>query len=149
MKLLLDTNVLVDYYARRMLFWEDTLKLRIAEHFGDVELWVSAQSFSDIEYILRKAIPIGELREMFAESAQFLKICGVSTADVHEAFQSGWPDLEDCLIACAAKRVKADYLITRDKKGFSRSTVPVMSPREFISWFQRSHGIEYEELRLA
>ena len=68
MRLFLDTNVLIDYYARREPFYDDALKLRIAAFFGDVDLWVCTQSFVDAEYILRKAVPITELRSMMASN---------------------------------------------------------------------------------
>ena len=146
MRLLLDTNVLVDYFAQREPFAEDVTRLRIAACFGDVELWASAQSFPDIEYILRGAIPVDELRQMMAQSMDFLEICSTSASDVREAFSSGWPDLEDYLIACAAQRVKADCLITRDGKGFAQSKVPAMPPKAFFEMLERERGIIYEEV---
>lgn len=148
MRLLLDTNVLIDYYSRREPHWQNALKLRIAAAFGDVELWASSQSFPNIEYILRKAIPVAELREMFTQSMDFLKVCGTTSEDTDAAFRSGWPDLEDFLIARAAKRVKADYLITRDAAGFAQSPVRVMTPTAFIKMLEDEYDIRYEEITL-
>lgn len=145
MKLFLDTNVLIDYYAKREPFFEPMKKLRIAQVFGDVELWASIQSFSDIEYILRRAIPIEQLRKMIAESLSFINIAASTASDLAEGVASSWPDLEDFLIATNAKHIKADYLITRDKKGFSNSQVQVMSPTEWLALME-SKGIIYSEV---
>ena len=68
MKLLLDTNVLVDYYAQREPFARDANLLQVAQIFDDVELWACPHSFPDIAYILHRAIPATRLRKMVLES---------------------------------------------------------------------------------
>lgn len=146
MRLLLDTNVLVDYYARREPFFDAAAKLRCAAYFGDVELWASAQSFADIEYILRRAIPIDALRAMMRESLGFLNISTPSATDVHDAIASAWPDFEDFLVARSAERVRADYLVTRDANGFAQARIPVVSPTEFLSIMEKRHGIVYDDI---
>lgn len=45
----------------------------------------------------------------------------------------GIADYEDALQAAAAKACGADWLITRDAKGFAKSTVPAVSPSEFLA----------------
>ena len=146
MRLLLDTNVLVDYYARRDPFFDAAAKLRCAAYFGDVELWASAQSFADIEYILRRAIPVDALRAMMLESLEFLSISSPTSTDVRDAISSAWPDLEDFLVARSAERVRADYLVTRDAAGFAEARVPVVSPADFLSILKERHGIEYDDI---
>jgi predicted nucleic acid-binding protein len=145
MKLLLDTNILIDYYAQRAPFANDATRLRIAAFFGDVDLWASSQSFADVEYILSGAIPREELRQMMAHSLDFMNVCAVSADDVKASFRSGWPDLEDYLIACAALRIKADFVITRDKKGFVKSEVPALSPADLFALLEQKHGVVYED----
>ena len=147
-RILLDTNVLIDYLARREPFFETACKLRIAAHFDDVELWVCPQSFSDAEHVLRRAIPTDQLRSMMLGCLEFLHIAAPSAADLHDALASSWPDLEDFLIARGAERVKASYLLTRDEKGFTESNVTALSPAEFLDVLKKEHDIEYDELEL-
>lgn len=148
MRLLLDSNVLLDYYGRRAPFFEDAKRLRIAALFGDVELWAAAQSFTDAEYVMRRFAPVEALRAMMAESLAFLSVASSSAADVGEGIRSGWPDLEDFLVARCAERVQADYLLTRDEKGFAQSAVPVLSPAGFFEMLEHDHGIVYDEVGL-
>lgn len=148
MRLLIDTNVLLDYYGRRAPFFEDAKRLRVAALFGDVELWVAAQSFTGAERVLRRFAPTEVLRAMMGESLAFLSIASSSAADVEEGIRSGWPDLEDFLVARCAERARADFLLTRDEKGFARSAVPVLSPAGFFEMLERDHGIAYDEVGL-
>ncbi|TJW10297.1 type II toxin-antitoxin system VapC family toxin [Parvibacter caecicola] len=147
MKLLLDTNVLIDYYAQRQPFFEAAKQLRIAQFFGDVELWASTQSFSDVEYILRGALPVEELRSIVAASLDFISVLSPTPADLVSGLESDWPDLEDFLIARCAKALKADYIITRDQKGFAKSKVPAISPDEWVA-LMKEQGIVYDEVEI-
>ena len=52
MKLLVDANFLIDYYARRDEFFDSCTTLLVAESFHDVELWAPAKSFTDVFYVL-------------------------------------------------------------------------------------------------
>lgn len=148
MRLLLDTNILIDYYAQRCPFFKDTVMLRTAALFGDIELWAAALSFADVEYILRKAIPVSELRLMMRHSLDFMKVAAPTSADVSEALESDWPDLEDCLISRCAERVRAERIITRDVKGFQASTILAQTPTEFFAWLEDEKGIVYDDIAL-
>lgn len=149
MRLFLDTNVLIDFYEHRSDFYGNALKLVVAADMGDVELWASAKSFSDIFYVMVKAGNSSEeVQDAFLSSASFLRICPVDQEDILSAAQCKWSDFEDCLINEGAQKVRADYLITRDKGGFDRSTIEAMSPDSFFSMLESEHGIVYEEVDL-
>ena len=148
MQLLLDTNVLIDSYAQREPFVENAVLLRIASCFGDVDLWACSQSFPDVEYVLRRAIPASELRLMMSKSLEFLSVCTISASDVRDGLKSGWQDLEDFYIASAAMRIGADYVITRDCGGFANSDVPALSPKGFFELMKDEHGVLYDSVAL-
>ena len=145
MRVFLDTNILVDFYARREPFFQNAKLLWIASYFKDVELWASTQSFVDIEYILRRAVPVQTLREMMAKSLDLLRVSSPEPNDLTDGLSSGWPDLEDFLIARCAQNEGADYLITRDAKGFEHSIVPVVSPEQFFRMLKEEYGVVYGE----
>ena len=146
MKLLLDTNVLVDYFAQRAPFARDVNRLNVAKVLGDVELWACPHSFPDISYILRRALPQPELQQIMRASLETIKVCTVTHEDVAASLAAGWDNAEDALVSRCADRLKADYLITRDQGGFSRAKVPVLSPRAWLQMMRDEHGIVYDEI---
>lgn len=146
MRLLLDTNILIDFYTQREPFGRDARKLAIMSTFGDADLWVSAKSFTDIFYVLSKDNATDDIYRAFAESYRYFQFCSVEGADVHMATDRAWPDFEDCLIAICAEKIKADYLLTRDKTGFTASTIPVASPAEFFQMIERDYNLIYDEV---
>ena len=149
MRLLLDTNVLIDYFARREPFFEAWKTLRCAAWFDDVELWASAKSFTDVFYVVSKAAASGQVQSAFLESMKFLHVCAIDGEDVAAAAQACWPDFEDCLVAVAAQKVGADFILTRDMPGFAQSKVPAMRPDEFFGWLLRERHISYADIDLS
>lgn len=146
MKVLLDTNILLDFYTRREPFFEEMKRFRIAAYFGDIELWAAAQSFVDIEYILRHDKSVEEIRAIMQSSLEFIQISAPAASDIFDAIGSDWPDLEDFVIARCAERIKADWIITRDKNGFLDSKVPACAPLDFFKWLEEVYGVEYEDI---
>ena len=148
MKLLLDTNVLIDYYARRAPYFEDCVRLRVMQAFGDAELWVPAKSFTDAFYVLQKFIDPKLIQEAFVESSSFFKICSVGADDVLRATTLSWQDFEDCLIDICAQKVKADYILTRDAVGFEQAKTPCMHPKDFLALIAEDKHMTYAEVAL-
>ena len=51
MKLLVDTNIIIDYLGRKQPFFEEAGRIMAAGYFGDAELWASTQSFKDAFFV--------------------------------------------------------------------------------------------------
>lgn len=146
MRLLLDTCVLIDYFGRREPFFTDVVSLRVAAACGDVELWASAKSFTDVFYVLRRlGAPSADIQRAFAESASFLHIASIDGEDISAAAALAWDDFEDCLVSLAAVSVAADAIITRDVAGFESSRIPVATPAEWLA-DRREEGVLYAVL---
>lgn len=148
MNLLLDTNVFIDYLGRQKPFFECAERVVAAGYFGDAQLWVPVQSVKDAFFILRKYIDSARLQHSFVSVFDVVKPVGLSGDDAVRAARLAWDDYEDCLIALAADKVKADYLITRDSKGFERSSVPPMSPSDWLVMMERDHRLTYDSVTL-
>lgn len=148
MKLLLDTNVLIDLVAPRHPYDSDIKKLCVASVFGDVQLWMSAQSYTDAYYILRKHSSEDEVKAALLATLEFFNPCSIFAADVEPALRSVWDDVEDYLIAYSSKRMGAHYLITRDEELRESAPVPAMTPAEFLAMMKEEKGLVYDEIDL-
>ena len=148
MKLFFDTSVLIDYFSRREPYVKDWLTLLVIHGFGDAELWVSVKSFIDVFCLAQKEVGSIRLPQIFAESLKLSRVCSIGSIYIEEATKTAWNDFEDCLIDVAVRKVKADFIITRDRSGFSKSCVPALSYEQFISWLERAKYTSYEALSL-
>ena len=146
MDLLLDTNIVIDHFGNRPGFVDDANKVFCIGAFGDANLWVAPQSLNDTFYILRKVLGAEAIQKAFAKSLTFLHVCPVSHDLYQRATDEAWPDMEDCLIALCAQEVKADYIVTRDAKGFSKSPIKAISPQEALELMRSKYGLEYDQV---
>lgn len=144
MRALLDTNVMIDLFTCRLPEGEAAVKLRVMQEIGDIELWVSAKSFADIFYVMLKDNKSEDIQQTLLQSLEYLDVCSVDAADIREACERSWPDFEDCLVDVCAEKVKADYLLTRDRKGFAKSRQAVFSPKELFDSLETELGLTYE-----
>lgn len=144
LRILLDTNVLIDLYTQRPPDGGIAQKLLIMREFGDAELWVSAKSFTDVFYVLHKRYSSKRIQDAFAESLNWLEVCSLDANDIRLATDRAWHDFEDCLISVCAEKVKADIILTRDKKGFTGSSIQCLAPADFFTLLKEDHGVVYE-----
>lgn len=147
MKLLLDTNILVDLVACREPFVQAARTLCIASAFGDVQLWTSTQSFADAFYILRKGATKTEVKQALLATLEFLIPCGTYAEDLKNAFESNELDVEDYLIMASAKRIKADYFITRDADLAKKSSTKAIRPEDAVQLLA-DKGLTYDTISL-
>ena len=145
MKLLIDTNVLLDVFLCREQFVADAKKLFIMKQFRDAELWIAAQSYTDLYYVGAKAHGSAHMQEILKEVFPLLNICSIDGVDISNALSEQWEDFEDCLIWRAAKKIKADYIVTRNTTDFIRSDIPVLTPAKFFSTMESEQNLVYEE----
>ncbi len=143
MNLLLDTNVFIDYLGRKPPFFEAAQRVVVAGFFGDAKLWVPATSLKDAFYVLSRYVDPLRVQQAFLKVCEIVTPVDVTAEDALRAARLEWDDYEDCLVACCADKVRADYLVTRDAAGFARSCVPVTSPGEWLAMMERDHRLSY------
>ena len=149
MKLLLDTNVLIDFLGRKPPFFTDAERIIAAGYFGDAQLWASTQSFKDAFYILSHYADSHRVQAAMGNLLEIVNPVDMAGADLKTAIQLDWDDLEDCLIAVSAQKAGADFLLTRDTRGFSRSMTPVKSPAEWLAHMQETENVTFDAIGLA
>ena len=136
MKALLDTNIIIDVLERREPFFKDSYKLIQLNLQEKLETVISAGTITDVYYIINRSIhDANKAKEKIIALATLINICDTTTADINAALAIEIPDFEDAVIVAIAKRIKADYIITRNETNFSNSIVPVLAPKQFLQKF--------------
>jgi len=131
MKLLLDTNIVIDVASRRQGYAESRDVLRFCE-LPEVEGFISTTTVMDAVYILKKYLAFDSVREAVRLLLHIADVVTVQKADVIQALESNWKDFEDAVQAACATRNKMDYIVTRNVGDFSASAVKAISPDEAL-----------------
>ncbi|WP_038108096.1 type II toxin-antitoxin system VapC family toxin [Treponema pedis] len=134
MRILIDTNIIIDLVQDREPYSENALRIINScitrENIG----YISSHSLIDLFFILRKDKTVKERKALILNLCKFFNI----VAEENEYFVSvcnnnDWNDLEDGLQMKCAEAESLDYIITRDREnGFKNSPVKTINPEEFL-----------------
>ncbi|MUL37884.1 type II toxin-antitoxin system VapC family toxin [Gloeocapsopsis dulcis] len=127
MKILIDTNIVLDLLLEREPFIESAIALFEQIEQGKLVGYIAATTITNIFYIIRKA----ESRETAIAAIQRiltgLQLCAVDRTVVATALNIGLKDFEDSIqLACAVLNY-LDGIVTRDLKDFSNANFPIWS----------------------
>lgn len=133
-KLFLDTNIVIDYLARRAEFLPAANIMQLGLN-GEVELYITPLTIANITYILRKDMTKELLKERLQTLCNFVHVAPQTSVEIQKAFNTQNPDLEDAIQYFSAETINADYIITRDPKHFRYAVIPVMNGTEFLEQY--------------
>ena len=132
MKVIFDTNVILDVLANRMPFADDSVATTSLAMRDQIEGAITSNSVTDIAYQLHRFYPTDAVKMILLDLLTCLYVVDVDHDDCLRACDSDIRDYEDALLAVCAKNWKADYIITRDKRHFANSEIPALSPKKFL-----------------
>ena len=133
MRILIDTNVILDILQKREPFFADSYRALRKAIESDAECLLSASAATDIFYMLRKALGSAQqAKEQIEQLAQLVSFADVQGMDIHTALMREMPDFEDAVVDAVAERNGASYILTRNIKDFAGSVVPANLPVDFL-----------------
>lgn len=128
----IDTNVLIDFLGEREQFYNSAALIVSRADRNEICLQVSSLSFATASYILMRFNP----RELVVEKLRkFYSICTVTDVGnsvVNQSLNSCFTDFEDALQYYSALDAGAEIIITRNKKDYKLSKIPVLTPDEYL-----------------
>ncbi|RUR73784.1 PIN domain-containing protein [Chlorogloeopsis fritschii PCC 9212] len=132
MRVLIDTNIVLDFLLEREPFFSDAEALFQALGAGQVVGYFTATTLTDIFYIAkRQTQSIERARQIISIILAVMEICPVDRIVLEVALMSGLADFEDAVqIACAIAQ-GLDAIVTRDRN-FSNATMPVLSVNQLL-----------------
>ena len=138
MKLLIDTNIILDALMTREPWAQAAQDIILACAEDKIEGCITASSFTDIHYILRKHLKDREqLKQKLLGLIAIVNVLDVTGTDCEKAFELPMSDYEDALLAYCAKRHKVEWIVTRDANHFEGSPVKAIAPEEILEKLQQ------------
>jgi hypothetical protein len=72
-------------------------------------------------------------RQAIAQLIKLVTLEAIIPNDILSALASNITDLKDAVVCFAAKRIKADYIVTRNITDFINSPIPAITPVAFMN----------------
>lgn len=133
MTLFLDTNVLIDLIDKREPFYNDIAVIASMAENKDLKIAASSLSFVNTVYVVSRNI---DEKLVLEALKKFRIICDVSNIDeivIDKSLISNFNDFEDAVQYFSALHHKSEVILTRNKKDFKNSEIPIMTPSEFLA----------------
>jgi predicted nucleic acid-binding protein len=142
-KLFVDTNIVIDLFAKREPFYAEAATLFSLADTKKLYLSVSALTFANTNYILLQSkkqeeakLILRKLKLIVSVVSLDEKIIGLSLND------NDFKDYEDALQYYTALENGDEAIITRNLRDFKRSKLPVMTAAQFLKNFLKENPIE-------
>lgn len=132
-KILIDTNVLLDYLLEREPYFENAKQVVISCVEGKVKCCIAAHSIPNMFFILRKDFTAKERREVLTNLCSIFDVEGIDKSKLLSGLSNeDFSDFEDCLQMECAKAYEADYIVTRNVTDYVTSEIKAIEPEDYL-----------------
>ena len=134
MRALLDTCVIIDAMQNREPFCKDAQELFLAAANNLFVGCITAKASTDIYYLMHRHTHSDKAsRDVLNKLFTLFEVADTAGIDCRRAIPSPVSDFEDAVMIETAARTEVDCIVTRNEQDFVKSTVPVLSPKDFLS----------------
>ena len=137
MKILVDANVILDILQKREPYYKDSATVSKMCETDLTDGHISALTFANLVYIMRKELDPDSIEQVLKTLLMIFRLDDLTRSDICNAASLKWNDFEDAVQTVIAKRIDADYLITRNIKDYEGGEIKAVTPKEFISEYNR------------
>jgi hypothetical protein len=131
-KVFADCDIVLDVLAGRNPFYGAAAALFSLADKRELEICVSALSFSNIHYILCREMPVSRSRRYLAKLKILVTVLPVTEKTIESALFSEFKDFEDGIQYFTAVENDAKLILTRNLKDYKSAEIPVMTAEQFI-----------------
>jgi predicted nucleic acid-binding protein len=131
-RLFLDTNVMLDLLGERIPFYDSVAKIATLADKGQISLVVSAMSYATVSCFLTKFENKEKSKDKLRKFKVISEVSDLNEQIVEKGLNSDFADFEDSLQYFSALSSDCSILITRNGKDFKNSSIPIMTPDEYL-----------------
>ena len=132
MKVLIDTNVIVDVALEREPFYAESDRILTLAEEAQIQGYVSASTFSDLYYIIRRDKGRDWTLEFLRQLATFCQVATVDNSVISIALTCNFKDFEDAIQYSTAVINLIDAIVTRNPRDFPVTTPRIVTPNQLI-----------------
>jgi len=137
-KILIDTDVILDFFFDRKPFSEEATKILILCEKKSVVGFITPVMISNIYYLLRKTAKHEKVIESLKMLMNIVEVATINKQTILNALNSEFKDFEDALQNFSAQDEKGiKVVITRNIKDYKTSNLSVMTPESYLKAIEK------------
>ncbi|MEA3464500.1 MAG: PIN domain-containing protein [Thermodesulfobacteriota bacterium] len=133
MKVLFDTNIILDVLLERKPFSEHASHLMSKVEQSEIDGFLCATTVTTIHYLLSKNLDKELAIKSINSIMALFEVASVNRLVIKNALNSKFSDFEDSVLHESARHAGAEYIVTRNIKDFKHATIPAFTPTEFLN----------------
>ncbi len=134
-RLFIDSDVLLDVFAKREGFYSDSAGLLSLVETKKIRAYTSPIVIANLFYILRKIKSKRIAIESIRKLRLFIGVLPVTESHIDKALASKFKDFEDAIQYFVSSDNGIEYIIMRNKADYKQSSILVCTPAEFLELF--------------
>lgn len=138
MKILLDTNIILDYVLERKKFVKEARLLMQISFNKELIAYISGSSITDIYYIVQKYKNKQKALFFIKEIISFIEVSNIDKTVILSAINSNFSDFEDAVHNFSAINSNIEIIVTRNPSDFKDSTIKIYTPKQFLKYFEQT-----------
>jgi predicted nucleic acid-binding protein len=132
-KILIDTDVILDFFFDREPFSENAAKILSLCESKEITGFVTPVIISNVYYLLRQTAKHEKIIEKLKMLVSITDVLVINKDSILQALNSEFKDFEDALQNYSAELNKEiDIIITRNTKDYKNSSLGVMTPDNYL-----------------
>jgi len=132
-KLFVDTNIVIDLLSKRIDYYEASQDLFTCAIDNNIKLIVSTLTLANTHYILKDQLKLNRVRSSIRKFKTLVEVASFDDKILELAVEEEFKDFEDGIQYYIAIETNCQAIITRNKKDFKRSIIPVLNAAEFVA----------------
>ena len=133
MKLLIDTNVILDVLLKRDPFYRTAANVLKLAQKDEIQEYISASAVTDIYYITHRQLKNKDAAiKMLKQLLSVVSVASVSQREIDNALMLAWQDFEDSVQYSVALLHDMDAIVTRNPHDFLNAHIRVVSPETLL-----------------
>lgn len=133
MRLVLDTNVVLDVLLAREPFVGDSARVMAAVETGAVEGFLCSTTVTTLHYLTAKAAGRRAAESQISALLRIFQVAPVNGVVLSAALGSKSRDFEDAVLLESARAVSADAIVTRNPRDFDKSSgISIHTPGDIL-----------------
>ena len=132
-KIFIDSDILIDLLAKRT-YSDEALKLLSIVADNKAKAYSTPLVLANVDYIITKFGNKQKSRKSLRALRKNISILTMDEKTFDDALESSFPDFEDALQYFAAINQDIDFIITRNKKDYSKGNLKVATAGEYLAF---------------
>ena len=136
LNIFIDTNVIIDFLGNRESYSNAATELFDLYADNKKKIFVSAISYTNVYYLLNKQIKSHKtVISLLSTLYEMTELIDINKNIINQSLHSNFIDFEDSVqFYSALSNTKIELIVTRDKKGFKKSSLPVMDVEQALKF---------------